>query len=355
MNDINHLLDDVERNQDKHQRFYLGISQIGNPNQRLLWMRWRWLMPDDMEPRVLRLLDLGNVVEDHLIAKLRQIPNAGIFDVDERGRQFETKALGGHVKGHIDGVARNLPGLDKKYPYLLEFKTANDNRFKNLKDLGSYCEWSEEYAAQVHLYMGLFNFKHCIAIVYNKNNSDLYTEIIEFDKIAFDSLMEKAENILLAEAPPDNYIPETDYRIRSFMSPAQQSAYLGRTLPENIHCRSCRFAKVDLEKSNGAWYCTKHEKHIPEKRQTMGCKNHNYIPELIDAHVMEVDDDKVLYQKNDVQFYNVEENSNCRGKNYYSSKELIEVFNTGDPIGFIKAIDGIKNKFDGTVEKVEKQ
>ena len=87
----------------------------------------------------------------------------------------------------------------------------------------------------------------------------------------------------------------------------------------------------------------------------MGCKNHNYIPELIDAHVMEVDDDKVLYQKNDVQCYNVEENSNCRGKNYYSSKELIEVFNTGDPIGFIKAIDGIKNKFDGTVEKVEKQ
>jgi hypothetical protein len=70
---------------------------------------------------------------------------------------------------------------------------------------------------------------------------------------------------------------------------------------------------------------------------------------------MEVDDDKVLYQKDNVQFYNVGKGSSSRGKNYYSSEELIEVFNTGDPIGFIKAIDGIKNKFDGTVKKVEKE
>ena len=76
------------------QRFYLGISQIGNPNQRLLWMRWRWLMPDDMPARVLRLLDLGNVVEDDLIKKLRKIPGAQIFDVASNGKQFETQTLG---------------------------------------------------------------------------------------------------------------------------------------------------------------------------------------------------------------------------------------------------------------------
>ena len=150
------------------------------------------------------MLDLGNVVEDDLIKKLREIPGARIFDVNNNGKQFETSAFGGHLKGHIDGIAKNLPGLDKDNPYLLEFKTANDNRFNKLKDLDSYCAWSEEYAAQIHLYMGLFNFKHCIAIVYNKNNSDLYTEIIKFDKMLFDSLMEKAENILLAETPPDN-------------------------------------------------------------------------------------------------------------------------------------------------------
>ena len=133
MNDINNLLDDVELNKKRHRRFYLGISQVGNPNQRLLWMRWRWMMPDDMGARVLRLLDLGNVVEDDLIKKLRDIPGARIFDVNDNGEQFETSALGGHLKGHIDGIAKNLPGLDKDNPYLLEFKTANDNRFNKLR------------------------------------------------------------------------------------------------------------------------------------------------------------------------------------------------------------------------------
>ena len=243
MKDINHLLDDVELQQKKRQRFYLGMSQIGNSNQRLLWMRWRWLMPDDMEARVLRLLDLGNVVEDDLIKKLRKIPGAQIFDLASNGKQFETEALGGHVKGHIDGVGQNFPGIDTKDPFLLEFKTANDNRFKNLLKLGSYCEWSEEYAAQLHLYMGLFKFTQCIAIVYNKNNSDLYTEIIQYDSSAFDSLIEKAKNILLAETPPDNYIPETDYRIKSYMTPGQQACYLGRGLMPEIHCRSCRLRR----------------------------------------------------------------------------------------------------------------
>ena len=87
---INHLLDEVETNNKQPRRFYLGISGIGNPNQRLLWMRYRWLMPDEWEPRVLRLLDLGNVVEDHLIEKLRKIPGATIYDVQKDGRQFET-------------------------------------------------------------------------------------------------------------------------------------------------------------------------------------------------------------------------------------------------------------------------
>jgi len=119
MTKIHELLDQVELQEKQHKRFYLGISGIGNSNQRLVWMRYRWLMPNDWEPRVLRLLDLGNVVEDDLIKKLRKIPGASIYDVDSNGKQFETEALGGHVKGHIDGVGRNFPGMDKENPYLL--------------------------------------------------------------------------------------------------------------------------------------------------------------------------------------------------------------------------------------------
>ena len=348
MKDINHLLDDVELQKERGLRFYLGMSQIGNPNQRLLWLRWRWLMPDDWEPRVLRLLDLGNVVEEHLIKKLRKIPGASIFDLDGDGKQLQVKALGGHLKGHLDGIAKKLPGLDPKNPYLLEFKTANDNRFNKLQSLGSYCDWSEEYAAQIHMYMGLGKLKHCIAIVYNKNNSDLYTEIIEYDKDFFDSIMNKAENILLAEIPPDNYIPETDYRIKNYMTPGQQACYLGKALPPKIHCRSCRFAKVDIDKEDARWHCIQHDRKINEDRQTKGCSRHNFIPELIPAHVIEKDNDMVLYEKDKIRFVNVAENLNTPGENFFSSKELIEVVNSGFPKDILETCDKVKKLFNGS-------
>ncbi len=353
MNDINNLLDDVELNKKRHRRFYLGISQVGNPNQRLLWMRWRWMMPDDMGARVLRLLDLGNVVEDDLIKKLREIPGARIFDVNDNGEQFETSAFGGHLKGHIDGIAKNLPGLDKDNPYLLEFKTANDNRFNKLKGLDSYCAWSEEYAAQIHLYMGLFNFKHCIAIVYNKNNSDLYTEVVEYDKILFDSLTDKAKDILTREDPPENYIPETDYRIRSFMTPKQQACYLGRALPEKIHCRSCRFAKIDIEKRDAHWHCDQHDKKISNDRQLKGCGRHNYIPELIPAVMVEKAKDIVVYEKDGFKFVNVPEAKSSADVNFYSSKELIEVVNAGFPTELLEKADNIKRLLNGTILKIK--
>ena len=350
---VHELLDQVELSEEQHQRFYLGISGIGNSNQRLVWMRYRWLMPNDWEPRVLRLLDLGNVVEDDLIKKLRKIPGASIYDVDKNGKQFETKALGGHVKGHIDGVASNLPGLDQDNPYLLEFKTANDNRFKNLQKLGSYCDWSDEYAAQLHLYMGFFKFKHAIAIVYNKNNSDLYTEIVEFDRELFDSLIEKAKNVLLSESPPENYIPETDYRIRSYMTPGQQASYLGRALPEKIHCRSCRFAKVDIDKGDSHWHCTQHDKKISNERQTKGCNRHNYIPELIPARVVEQDDDIVIYEKDDFRFVNVPDDKSSKDTNFYSSEELIQVVNSGFPVELLEKVDWIKTSLNGTIVQIK--
>ena len=352
MKDINHLLDDVELQEERSLRFYLGMSQIGNPNQRLLWLRWRWLMPDDWEPRVLRLLDLGNVVEEDLIKKLRKIPGASIFDLDGDGKQLQVKALGGHLKGHLDGIAKKLPGLDPKNPYLLEFKTANDNRFNKLQNLGSYCDWSEEYAAQIHMYMGLAKLKHFIAIVYNKNNSDLYTEVIEYDKDFFDSLIDKAKNILSLDTPPDNYIPETDYRIKNYMTPIQRGAYLGRTLPPKIHCRSCRFAEVKLDGSDGTWHCNKHGRDISNDRQLKGCKNHNYIPGLIPAHCIEKDDSIVIYEKDEMRFVNVPEGKHSKEDNFYSSKELIEVINSGFPKEALEQYNKIKHLFDGKIEKI---
>ena len=201
--------------------------------------------------------------------------------------------------------------------------------------------------------MGLFKFKHAIAIVYNKNNSDLYTEIVEFDRDLFDTLMDKAKNVLLSESPPENYIPETDYRIRSYMTPAQQASYLGRALPAKIHCRSCRFAKVDIDKEDAHWHCTQHDKKINTDRQTKGCNRHNYIPELIPATLIEKDEDIVVYEKDDFRFVNGPANKHSEDNNFYSSEELIQVVNSGFPMDILKKAEWIKKCLQGTIVKIK--
>ena len=148
---INKAFDDLEEKEKFTPRHYLGVSQIGSENDRMLWFIFRWSMPIDIEPRVSRLLDLGNLLEDHLVEKMRKIKGAKIYDKTKDGKQFGAKAFGGHVSGHIDGLAKNIPGLNPDETYLLEFKTANDRRFSELKKLGSYCDWSQEYKAQVHV------------------------------------------------------------------------------------------------------------------------------------------------------------------------------------------------------------
>ena len=119
---VNDLLDQVEVQEERQRRFYLGISGIGNSNNRLVWMRYRWLMPDDWEPRVLRLLDLGNVVEEDLIKKLRKIPGAKIYDVDKNGKQFKTKAF--------DSIAEIVVQKQGQYENVIGIRNKKNERIK---------------------------------------------------------------------------------------------------------------------------------------------------------------------------------------------------------------------------------
>ena len=339
---INQAFDDIEVKEKFKPRYYLGVSQIGSENDRMLWFNFRWCMPVDIGPRVSRLLDLGNVVEDHLIDKMRQIEGAKIYDKTKDGKQFEANALGGHVSGHIDGLAKNLPGLDPKETYLLEFKTANDKRFNELKKLDSYCAWSQEYKAQVHLYMGMFKLKKCIAIVYNKNNSDLYTEVIDFDEELYDMFMDKAKRIVESAEPPENKIPETDYRIRSFMSQEQQDIYLGKKLPDKVNCRNCRFAKPKLDEEGASWFCEAHERNLSIDRQLKACPRHNFVPELISAFCINKTDNSVEYKHEGITIINSSEQISGKTPDHYSSKELIQIVNNNYPRSVIDNLNEMK-------------
>lgn len=153
---------------DNVPRQYLGLSEIGHHCPRYLWYAYHNQPAAPTEGRILRLFRLGNTVEENIVADLTSIG----FDVTRRQEEVEITSDNITLRGHIDGI------VDGK---LLEIKSTNEKSFNALIKVASYEKWKPKYKAQVHSYMVLLGLSQCLAIVENKNDSRLYTEIINLD------------------------------------------------------------------------------------------------------------------------------------------------------------------------------
>ena len=113
-------------------RPYLGLSGIGDPCSRKLWYGFRMVAKQKLTPRQHRLLNRGHREEPVIIVDLEA---AGIKIKNTTDDQAEVTTGYGHIKGHSDGIADNVPDASKT-THLLEFKTANDKNFKKIKKGG---------------------------------------------------------------------------------------------------------------------------------------------------------------------------------------------------------------------------
>tara|TARA_R100000700_G_C3157131_1_gene134108 strand:+ start:239 stop:1090 length:852 start_codon:yes stop_codon:yes gene_type:complete len=278
MSEVNNMIDHVMLSEPEKRRPYLGMSQIGNPDERMLWLNFRWcLEPTNFEPRISRILDLGNLLEDQIVDYLKKIEDIEVFEKDKRGNQYTASLLGDHFSGHIDGVVKGMP--EEEQPMILEIKTANEKRFNNLVSEKSYERWSMEYEAQIHCYMGAFNLDKSLALVYNKNNSDIYTEVIDKNEEMYKSMVEKARRIITAEQPPESLIPETDWRIKN-MPKGSRDVYMQREYPTEKNCRNCKYSQPIIEASGATWRCNKDQRMLNVKMQAEECKDHEWITGL---------------------------------------------------------------------------
>lgn len=189
------LAEEREKPSDRDGR--LGMSQLGQC-ERNLWASLRGVPVDKpIEPRILLLFDHGNAVESHVIANLRK---AGfvLVDRDEHGNQFRYEDFGGRLVGHIDGKIELGTNASARETCLLEIKSANAKKFDELEAVG-YEAWNPVYAAQLHTYMGYARLADSLALVYNKNTSQLYCEKIRFNPSKFKALVAKAARIITSD------------------------------------------------------------------------------------------------------------------------------------------------------------
>jgi Zn finger protein HypA/HybF involved in hydrogenase expression len=250
MEDIVEKIDESEVEKSQN-RAYLGASMIGNECEGYLQMGLRGYPKKPFPPNVLRIFQLGHIIEDLVVGHLKKAGYHVMEKDDFTGRQFEWKDIGGHIKAHADGMI-DL-GLGRLS--LLEIKSMNDKKHKEFVKRGIKAA-NKTYYEQVQMMMGMSGtLKEALFIAYNKNNSTYHCEVVEFDDLDYAFIVDKANRVLAGSA-----VRLRRERGKFPCSWCDREALCWTDeADEEIPaiCRTCDHARAH---EDGGWKCTLHKK-----------------------------------------------------------------------------------------------
>jgi len=194
---------DLAYEANRAERSHLGLSQAGHKCHRYCWYKHHGYQGKPIDGRILRLFQMGNLVEKQMMFDLAQ---AGVsITQDQHNVSFDYNGI--TLKGHIDGVVNGL--IESSKPHLFECKTMNDKGFKKLLKDG-YESYNEQYRFQIHAYALAMDLKNIFVLVYNKNDSTLYQERIKLNK---DWIIDRLQDVFVAISKniPERTCPRVDH------------------------------------------------------------------------------------------------------------------------------------------------
>ncbi len=281
---------------EKTPRKYLGASILGHECERFLWFTFRLCCEETFEGRMLRLFETGQLEEARFVRELRGI-GCEVHEVNEDGEQFGLSTMCGHVRGHIDGVAKGIPEAPETW-HLVEMKTHNSKSFAKLKKDGNL-DSKPMHTAQCQIYMLGMKLKRALYMARDKNTDELWTTRLKVDGPANLKLAEKAKRIVEASQPPPRLSNKCDdFRCRFCCAKELCFGTADVCLPLAYHsCRSCCHATPVMEGDNGDWKCEKYDCPIGEQGRLKGCADHLIIPGIIaDVEVDTGGEDCIVFQ-----------------------------------------------------------
>jgi len=229
--------------QSSKKRNYLGMSEIGKPCDRELWLNFRGFPQVQIDGRVLMLFEFGNLIEERIIFWLRE---AG-YDVSNQQLSFES--YNGWFRGHCDGT---ISGITKK-THILEVKSANTKKFDSFKRFGVRKTYPVYYS-QVQCYMGYSDLERALVVVQCKDTSEIYAERIYFNNSDFQALRQRAYNIIITNSIPKRPFDKDSFECK--FCNQRITCYHPEVTPVDIRCNTCHY--------HGFWqleqYCW-HPKH----------------------------------------------------------------------------------------------
>ena len=313
-----------ERNADTSGRPHLGASEIGRPCERSLWYGFRWATAKKFPGRILRLFNTGHREELRFLDELRGI-GAEIYELDpETGKQHRFSAVRGHFGGSCDGIGRGFPEGPKTWA-IVEFKTHNADSFKKLTEQGVSAAKPEHFV-QMQIYLGLAELERALYLAVNKNTDELHSEWVHFDRGNFEHHLARAEKIIDAEVPPQRLNNDPAWY------QCKMCDHHAICHGDSVPAKSCRTCVHATPVDDGQWGCQHHERLITIEEQRLGCRQHLYIPPLINyAEPLDAGDGWIKYKHRDgLVFANVTEDADRTEENMtndieacYTSAELV--------------------------------
>lgn len=147
-----------------------------------------------------RLFNRGHREEERFVEWLT---GAGFTcrDIDPAtGKQYVFSEVGGHYGGSTDGIV-NHPDLFPGEDLISEYKTHNDKSFKTLVLQGVRKAMPKHYI-QMSNYGAKWGIRLGVYCAVNKNDDDLYIEIVYLDWNVAEGMSEKARYLITSPAPP---------------------------------------------------------------------------------------------------------------------------------------------------------
>lgn len=282
------IYDAIEAAHDEGERTYLGASVIGDACERKLWYAFRWASPpENFSGRMLRLFATGHEQESRLIADLRR---AGITVHDREGeKQIGVSSVGGHFRGHLDGIAENVPEAPKTL-HVLECKTHSAKSFKELCAMGVGGA-KPMHLAQMQVYMHLMGIDRALYLAVCKDDEQIYSERVEYDSALAIGLIAKAERIITANSPPPRLHDDIEAKAAWECRYCSMRGICHDGAMPRTNCRTCLHSDAAMD-GNGKWWCARHSREIDAEQQRAGCPNHLHIPALIPGKQVDASEDE---------------------------------------------------------------
>lgn len=263
---------DAYRDQNEGHRTHMGASLLGGECPRSIWYGFRWATKSNFGGRLLRLFNRGHLEEARFIAILLTI-GCQVYQQDENGKQYRISFAEGHAGGSGDGVVIGLPDLEPNQPALCEFKTHNDKSFKKLKEVGVR-EAKFEHYVQMNLYMRKMGIPVALYMAVNKNDDDLYAEIVPMNSEIADQFIDRGTKLVWMELPPEKLNKSPGFFLCKWCN-HRDVCHLNAKPDTN--CRTCVHSKPVAD---AKWFCTLHNKELTKEDQFAACKDHHVPPEF---------------------------------------------------------------------------